>query len=380
MLLTSEVLAAAAAVALESRLGPVEVTVREQLGGSERSTVVRAIARDVDGRRHRVVLKAPTAEGEGPVREEAALRLAADHALPGVVRLLGTSLDPPLLVLADAGAGPTVADRLLSADADAAELAVVAWARAVGGLQASSTGLRDEFAAALSTCSPLGAPAVDSSRDLLLGAAATLERALPRLGVEPPRRAFTELREVADALDVVAAGGPGGLVPGDTCPDNAVEADGDLVLLDFEGATFRHLAWEAAYLTVPWPSCWCSWRMPPSVVHAALRAWRDAVTPAVPAVRSPGFADDLARSTVAWAFISASWFIDAALDGDPRPHDLTRWALVPTRRRLLNHRLRLAAQLDTEVLPALRSLAAQTEAETVRAWGPQELPLAPAFQ
>jgi hypothetical protein len=54
VLLTSEVLAAAAAVALESRLGPVEVTVREQLGGSERSTVVRAIARDVDGRRHRV--------------------------------------------------------------------------------------------------------------------------------------------------------------------------------------------------------------------------------------------------------------------------------------------------------------------------------------
>ena len=33
-------------------------------------------------------------------------------------------------------------------------------------------------------------------------------------------------------------------------------------LIDFEWSEVRHPAWDAAYLTVPWPTCWCSWRIP----------------------------------------------------------------------------------------------------------------------
>src|SRR5439155_252120 len=61
--------------------------------------------------------------------------------------------------------------------------------------------------------------------------------------------------------------GPGGSVA------DALLGDG-LVPIDFEGAEWRHVAWDVAYLTVPWPSCWCSWRIPRSVAEQATHAYR----------------------------------------------------------------------------------------------------------
>lgn len=151
----------------------------------------------------------------------------------GVVRLLCSSVDPPLLVLADGGSGPTLADRMLGDGPAAAEAALAEAA-----------------------------------------AAAVLARDLPRLGITVPVPAVEELRGVAASLDVSAPGSAGALVPGDTCPSNALEADGGIVLLDFEAAEHRHIAWEAAYLLVPWPSCWCSWRLPAEVTARALQAWQ----------------------------------------------------------------------------------------------------------
>jgi len=254
-----DVLRRAAAAALSPTLGPVEVVLGERLPSSERAVVVRAVARDAGGREQAVVLKAPCGAS---AREQAALRLLAEHQVPGVVRLLCSSVDPPLLVLADGGSGPTLADRLLGDDPAAAEAAVLGWAAAVGGLQAATTGLRQAFTDELSAVSPLGTPPVDSSDQALAEAAAVLARDLPRLGITVPAPAVDELRGVAASLDVSAPGSAGALVPGDTCPSNALETDSGIVLLDFEAAEHRHIAWEAAYLSVPWPSCWCSWRLP----------------------------------------------------------------------------------------------------------------------
>ncbi|MEP6632446.1 MAG: hypothetical protein ABJA89_18385 [Lapillicoccus sp.] len=375
-----EWLAAAAVGALAESLGPVELRLGEPLVSSDRAWVVRAVARDHAGRGHRVVLKAPTGADQGSLREEAALGLATEQRLPGVVRLLGTSLAPPLLVLADLGAGPTLADRLLGDDPSSAESAVLAWAGAVGRLQAESTGLRPEFDARLAALSPLGPPVVDTSAGSVSEAAGVLTRTLPQLGVAIRAAAIDELHGVADALDVSAPGSPGGLVPGDTCPSNAIETENGMVLLDFEGAEYRHLAWEAAYLSVPWPSCWCSWGLPAQVSANALDRWRQAVMTTTPVVATTRFADDLARATIGWVFISAGWFLAGALDGDPPPADPARRSMVPTRRALLQHRLGVAAAYDTTVLPELRQLAAQMYEATTRVWGEHPLPLAPAFR
>jgi len=352
----------------------------ERLPSGDRAVVLRAVATDEAGRSHRVVLKALIGSGLGGVREEAALGLVDAVQVPGVVRLLATSTDPALLVLADIGDGPTLADRLLADDPVAAESAVMKWVAGLAGLQAATTGMQEEFASRLGALSPLGAPPVDTSREAAAEAGAVLARDLPRLGVRVPAAALEELRELAVSLDVTAPGAPGALVPGDTCPSNAVDSDDGIVLLDFEGAEYRHLAWEAAYLTVPWPSCWCSWRLPESLVARALTRWQQAVAPAFPVVRTPPFQDDLVRATLGWVFISAGWLLAAALDGDPPPSDPSRRHMIPTRRALLQHRLRLAAQQETALLPELRELADQTLTASIREWGTRPLPLAPAFR
>jgi hypothetical protein len=368
----AETLLAAAARALHPVLGPVSLVAGAELSGSDRSRVVRALvhtgSEDLE-----VVVKTPTGSGLATAREEAALRVAARLRLPGPVRLLASSVDPPLLVLADAGRHPTLADRLLGADAGAAEDALLRWAGTLGALQAASAGCKEDFERELAALSPFGAPPADSTPDDLADGAAALARNLPRLDVTPPAAALDELRSVCD--DLVTA--TSGLAPGDTCPDNAIDAPDGVVLLDFEAASHRHAAWEGAYLTVPWPSCWCSWRLPAEVAARALARWGEALGPVA---AEPDFAGDLARTTVAWAVLSTAWLLPAALDGDPPPRNPAALGRTPPRRAMIQHRLGVAAALPTPVLPALRALADQVHAGTLRAWGSCELDLAPAFR
>jgi hypothetical protein len=367
-----DALLTAAGHALEPVFGPVQLVAGAGLGGSDRSSVLRARVR-MDGGELPVVLKAPTRSGPGAVREEAALRVAARQGLPGPVRLLAASADPPLLVLADAGTGPTLADHLLAPDADAAEAALLRWAGAIGTLQAASADGRARFEEALAALSPFGPPPADTTPDDLGDGAAALVRDLPRLGVLPSAAALDELRNLCDELVTPASG----LVPGDTCPDNAVDAPGGVVFLDFEAACHRHVAWEGAYLTVPWPTCWCSWRLPEAVVGRALARWRAALGPAA---AGPDFAGDLERTTIGWALLSTAWLLPAALDGDPPPRDPAVLGRTPTRRATIEHRLEVAGALATPVLPALRALAAEVHAAAVDVWGRCELEVAPAFR
>jgi hypothetical protein len=328
----------------------VPLTGAEKLGGSDRSLVLRATAGD-----RRVVVKVPLGSGDGPVRELAALRLG----LPGAVRLLAECDDPPVLVLEDLGPGPTLADALLGRDPAAAQDALDGWAGTLGTLQAATTGLGDAFAAALAELSPLGPPPADSMAGTLAETAGALTRSLPRLGVHPSDAALDELRGIRP-------GGPGVLTPGDTCPDNNVRTASGYVLLDFEAAEFRHPAWEAAYLRVPWPTCWCAWALPAAVAERALECWRAAIGP-LPA----GFDADLDRATLAWTFISTGWFLPRILAGT----DSTLEPRAPVRRAMLQHRLTRVPGTGP-----LADLAAEVAAALRREYGDHPLPYAPAFR
>jgi hypothetical protein len=164
------------------------------------------------------------------------------------------------------------------------------------------------------------------------------------------------------------------LTPAGLCPDNNVGVDGRVVLLDFEGAQWRHVAWDVAYLLVPWPSCWCSWRMPDDVASRALAAYRASAGQAFDEVGRAGFERDVETAAVGWALVSTTWFLDSALGRDPvRNPDRP----TPARRAMILHRLDRTAR--SPELPSLAELAARLAAELRTRWGDVRLALAPAF-
>ncbi len=358
-----------------SVLGPATVAAWTPLVSGDRSLVARAVLRTGSGRRS-VVVKVPGAGSAWGTRERAALDVLGTLQVPGVVRLLAAGDDPPLLLLEDAGSGPSLADRLTGTDPDAAEAAVLRWAAAIGRLQRNTRTAGAAFARALSDLSPLGPPPLDTSQEVTAGAAATLTRVLSELHVSVSEAAAAELRSLGRRLQAPPGGEPDGglwaLAPGDTCPDNAVDGDGGVVLLDFEWAEYRHVAWEAAYLTVPWPTCWCSWRLPPHVVVAALDRWREALSPDPSTVA--GLEVAVRQATTAWALVTSAWLLPLALAGDPPSGEPARPR--PGRRALVQHRLAVAAAAGDG---PLADLAGEALLATRRAWGDVPLPLAPAW-
>ncbi|HEY1704358.1 MAG TPA: phosphotransferase [Trebonia sp.] len=363
-------------------LPDAEIELAETLRASEESTVLRVRARgstDGPGPRTLIVKRFATAgdgaaaretAAEGWVRERAALAVMP----PGTPapRLVASAASPPLVVMTDAGTGPSVADALLSGSAAEATAALEGFADALAAFHLGTLGIGDSFRAELAarsggTVTPAAMPSVAA------GAAASLGTWCERLGVPVPEGALPALAELPDQ---VSASGPCSLTPADICPDNNIRGDRGYVLIDFEGAEWRPVAWDAAYLTVPWPTCWCSFGIPETVTDRILDRYRTAVAATLPYAATPGFARDVALATTGWALISTAWFIGNALGGDPPQHDVV--AGLPTRRaRILD---RLATARETAPVPELAELAGRLRAELTRRWGEVPLEYAPAFR
>jgi hypothetical protein len=272
----------------------------ETLGGSRRSVVRR-----VPGPSSSTVIVKTFTHPDGWVREAAALSVLPPSVL--APRLLAAEPAPPTVIMSDLGTGPSVADALLGSSRLDAEKAVYAWADAVAALHRSTLGSRDAFLAALASPSTAVAPtSIDALLDTAFDAYATV---CSPLGLTMPPNLGELLRAEAARLDNAAASA---LTPGDTCPDNNVFTDGGPALIDFENAEWRHIAWDAAYLRVPWPTCWCAWRMPSAVSDAAVERYRSSLSADLPYVGTADFDRDLAIATDLWCVLFASWLLPTA--------------------------------------------------------------------
>jgi hypothetical protein len=337
-----------------------------QLTSSGKNRVYRAVLADGES----IIVKELLTDGPRNVREQAALQVLAELGVEDVPRLLGT--DNGAILMEDVGAGASLADRLLGSDQEAAAAAVNRWATAIGSLQAATLTAGQRFGDVLTTLAPADPPPLDSTGPHARDATRILAEMLPRLGV--PTDGLDELVTVADLGD-----GPRALTPGDACPDNNLERDGRQILIDFEWSEYRHVAWDAAYLTVPWPTCWCSWRLPASVSAEAIATWRSVLTPALSPEQVAGLDAAIERATVAWALITTASQLERALDPDhgkanhpDRP--------MPDRRAVVQHRLGLAAKSAGAATSGLGRLATATLAATQERWGVLELPLGPAWR
>ncbi len=323
----------------------------------------------------------PTDEGaESFTAEAAGLVLARGTGL--APELLATDPDLLVVVMSDLGDGATLADLLLGdgggsgsgGSADDARAAVLGWAHACGELSAATlrrvgelAGLRDQFS---------GGHARRTSPARVGQNILTAPERAAALGVQVPDGLADELAEVARAVQPDRFGV---FSPGDLCPDNSIVTAGGVRLLDFEAAGIYSAFLDAAYIRMPFSTCWCVFRLPAGVRRDAEKAYREQVAAVLPPLADDEvWAAGLRRGVAAWSMNSMHWLLQAALRAD-RPLDEQRTA--PTTRQLMRYRWEvLAAELEPSGdLPALAALARSLLAATV-SWNVPELPVYPVFR
>ena len=334
------------------------------LGGSDRSGVHRAA--DGDGT---VVVKSYAGGSLGSwARERVGLSVAGSVGV--APRLLATAADPPLVVMEDLGTASDVAQHLLGSDPLAADDALLAWARSLGTLHARTHADRAAIATAFAEAE--GAVLDEPVDRFHAGVAGSTDQATRDWATDAEALGIDGPPDVDALAAVLADTEHHALSPADVCPDNNLLLPDGCRLIDFEWAEVRHPAWDAAYLAVPWPTCWCSWRIPTAVADGAVARYRERVAPTVPYVASEAFGTDLDLATLGWCLMTASWSVHSALEEDEVPLE------GPSTRPRMLHRLWLAAHQSGP--PPLTSYARDLYRVLARRWGEPTLVLAPAFR
>lgn len=335
------------------------------LGGSQRSLVLRAVRAGGAGT---VVVKrfAPEPEpGQGPngfAREVAGLRLL-EHA----PTLLATDAEHEIVVMSDVGSHPTLADLLRGDDPGAAWSAAVDWARSLGEVLGGS------HPAATVATTELRSRGVDREpgRERVLSG---LEALAAAAGVVVPPDVRAEVDQVHDLLTSDA-----GLVvtPGDMCPDNVLLTPGGPAFVDLEATTVRPIAFDAAYVMLPFATCWCVYAQPPGLVDEMLVAFSTAVTVSCPGLLGYDWEQQGVVASVAWVLWMAPMLLHYAADAERRMGPPERPAL--SMREMLLLRLGWVARRAAVSMPATAAFAGQVAAGLRDDWGRLPAAVYPAW-
>jgi len=260
--------------------------VAEQPLGHDWAPVTRlTFDRDLRGVGRTVVVKTRRVDGDGhggPAhlrREEAALRMAAATGV--AARLIASDQAAGVVVTSDLESWPTLESVLLGADADAATRAMAEFGGAVGRLHAGTQDAGEEYRQALAGRGAPDAdagpglpwPSVDRWRDV--------EVACAKLGLPDARVAAGDAAFVQDRI--TNAGPFAALTHTDLNPSNALVTPNGVRVVDFEGAIFGHLGFDASFLHFPFPTYSAHWAtLPDSVVTETDQAYRRELAEATP--------------------------------------------------------------------------------------------------
>ena len=358
-----------------------ELTGPEPMRDSDWTVVLRcADEAGTAGGQGTVIVKAypPGPDGENSFAAEAGLALAGDTGL--APKLLAADRRSLTVVMSDLGRAPSLADTLLGtgqerAGQERAAQALLDWAEACGRLSVAVAGrepelarLRREYAAG----SRMRAPG-SGLEQRVLGVA---ERAA-LVGVTATEGLAAELAEVAAEMARPACPV---FSPGDICPDNNLLTPGGVRFIDFEASGYHAVFLDAAYLRMPFSTCWCVFRLPPGLRAAAEARYRAQVTRIWPELADDGtWERGVRRAVAAWSLGSMWWLLGRALTAD---ESLEPDAVAaPRTRQLMRHRwLVLAGELDAGgEFPAISAMARALLAATAD-WHAEELPLYPALR
>ncbi|GIH98528.1 hypothetical protein [Planobispora takensis] len=334
------------------------------LGGSRRSTVLRCRTAGGDS----VIVKSFSGEPgglRGFASEAAGLSLGL--AGPG---LLGVDATVPLVVMADLGDAPSLADVLLERDPEAAAEGLLIWARGLGRLAAGSVRRRADLARLWARYG--GGMRAPGDEPWMEENATALFTRLTETGVAVPSGLAGELEEIRTVVEKEYPA----FTPGDTCADNNLLTPEGLRLIDFEVACFQSVFLTAAYCRMPFATCWCVFRIPAGLAREVEDAFRAEVVAAYPDLAEEAvWQAGMRRAIAIWTvFTTAHLLPRTAQDG---PTHRTRRP-APTRRQVLRHRWETAGTI--EEYPAFAETMRLLLREVAGRWRETPpLPVYPAF-
>ena len=292
-------------------------------------------------------------------------------------RLYGGDKATGLFVLEDLGKPSSLADAMQQTDPDRLRDALFRYAKGLGQLHAATRGHENEFlelrreraGSKASVPEPVGVEWLRDSVTAFRGHAGAL-------GVILPAEWDAEAAIVVGLLD--NPGAFSAFSPGDTCPDNhRLMEDGSLRFFDFEFAGFGHALRDAAYLCVPFPTCWCVNRLPGDLSQELVQAYRTELSASCPeAGDDRTFGLGLAAACAYWTVTTVGWSAKEALEKD------SQWGIATERQRIpfrLDNFARIADQ--TKNFPAMAHVA-RALAEKFRALWPdtEEMSLYATFR
>jgi hypothetical protein len=373
---------AAAEAVLTKRFGAqVRLADPEELGDGEKAAVlrVRVAATPFSLPKTLVIKQYPARRAEGgpdPFAHEAVsyqlfTALAPEERL--APELVAQASEERVVVIEDLGRAPTLADKLLGADARTAERALLSWARTLGRLHAVTAGREADFDALMRR---LG---VRRWQDPLAGEARTALAELPVLlrdtiGVETSTAVQQRALRTSRLLGATRYRA---FSPANACPDNTMVTSRGVRFLDFAAGCVRDVALDAAFMRVPFPSCWCAYGLPVGMSEAMIAAWRAEVGSVWPDLDDDSvLLPRLLDAQLLWVWLSTWQSLPWPAHAAPRvPGPRRATALTARWERLRSDAAALGA---SEIAQHADAVAHALQAQPGH--GAVELPLYPAFR
>jgi hypothetical protein len=369
--------------------GEVRLEIAKVLRDGGRNRVVRLSVIDApQGSPQTVVVKAAVGDGDNIFDPEndkdggTAWRFYNEWA--STAFLNGLSADPPfcsrlyggdrnqgVIVLEDFGEGESLASRMQASDRQALESALFVYARTIGRMHAATVRRQAEYDAVRQSFSGSASRPEASGAKWLRENLTTIVATMGDIGVEVADGFLSEAESIAELID-----NPGSFLAfsaADMCPDNQrLVGAHSMLVFDFEFAGFHHALLDAAYLLVPWPSCWCANRIPDDLSHSLVEAYLAEIVSAIPdAADDNVFRPQLAACCAYWAVESVSWSLKSALEAD------RDWGLASARQRHIQRLAHFAELAQARTCwPAMRDTARALSAKLQELWPEtEEMPL-----
>ena len=299
-----------------------------------------------------------------------------DLTVPVSAKLIGGDREGGVFILEDLGSGSCLADQLQGNDASSAEASLFQYAKALARMHAQTLGRRVEWERTRAEMSTKQPSKIEVGAEFLTENQEKFLEGLKSAGVEPAVGIESELKEIAHTFD--RSGRFEAFSPEDTCPDNhRIMPDGTLRFFDFEFASFRHALLDAAYLRVPFPTCWCVSKLPPGLSDRLVEGYRIEFE-----VRSGRkfmegeFELAMSHAVAYWTVRTINWSLKDTLIVDGQ------WGISSARQRVI-YRLETFQETagNHKHLPALLETATRLKSKLLELWIDLiPMPLYPAFQ